>query len=108
MCADTEGNIPAHLAAKWCSREENYGDYKLVMTPLVRAAPESLTVANTSGETAQGYLDKGAKRIAEAKSARFRQSEPESPRTPTPEYLSGQQWRATGPRIATAPAARFL
>ena len=67
MCADTEGNIPAHLAAKWCSREENYGDYKLVMTPLVRAAPESLTVTNTSGETAQGYLDKGAKRIAEAK-----------------------------------------
>ena len=36
MCADTEGNIPAHLAAKWCSREENYADYKLVMTPLIQ------------------------------------------------------------------------
>ena len=36
LCADTEGNIPAHLAAKWCSREENYADYKLVMTPLVQ------------------------------------------------------------------------
>jgi len=67
MCADNEGNIPAHLAAKWCSREENYGDYKLVMTPLVQAAPASLNVTNTNGETAQSYLDLGAKRTAETK-----------------------------------------
>ena len=62
---DTEGNTPAHLAAKWCSREENYCNFKLVMTPLIRACPGILEIENNNGETPQSYLDKGAKRSAE-------------------------------------------
>ena len=33
---DTEGNTPVHLAARWCAREENYCNAKLVMTPLIK------------------------------------------------------------------------
>ena len=62
---DTEGNTPAHLAAKWCSREENYCNFKLVMTPLIRACPGILEIENNNGETPQKFLDKGAKRSAE-------------------------------------------
>jgi len=80
---DTEGNTPAHLAAKWCSREENYCNFKLVMTPLIRACPGILEIENNNGETPQSYLDKGAKRSAELheenrlKSEKMKQEEDE-------------------------------
>ena len=38
LAVDSEGNLAAHLAARWCSREENYADYKLVMTPLIQVS----------------------------------------------------------------------
>ena len=60
-----QGNLPAHLAARWCSREENYENFKLVMTPLIKAFPNCLEIENKNGETPQFFLDKGAKRVNE-------------------------------------------
>ena len=44
---------------------ETFKKLKIVQRIHIQAAPNSLTVPNKSGETAQSHLDRGAKRVAE-------------------------------------------
>ena len=59
---DSQLDSPVHLAARWCSREENYPNYKLVMTPLFKAAPKIAYAENKKGETPQMLLNIGKER----------------------------------------------
>lgn len=59
---DTNLDTPTHLAGRWCSREENYPNYKLVMTPLFKAAPKTAFAENKAGETPQMLLNLGRDR----------------------------------------------
>ena len=59
---DSKGDTAVHLAARWCSREENYPNYKLVMTPLFKANPKYAYTENKAGETPQMLLNIGKER----------------------------------------------
>ena len=63
---DKNLDTPIHLAARWCSREENYPNYKLVMTPLLKASPKVAYVENKDGETPQSLLNLGKERAKNA------------------------------------------
>lgn len=63
---DSAGDTPVHLAARWCSREENYPNYKLVMTPLFKANPKVAYAENKAGETPQMLLNLGKERALRA------------------------------------------
>ena len=63
---DKNLDTPIHLAARWCSREENYPNYKLVMTPLLKASPKAAYVENKDGETPQSLLNLGKERAKNA------------------------------------------
>lgn len=63
---DTNGDTACHLAAKWCSRAENYANFKLVMTPFFKANPALAYHKNNDNESPQDILNAGKLRAAQA------------------------------------------